>query len=164
MIGFISTSVTSFLNPAYYRTVADIHNFQSTVAHALGFPVLTSHLPATDLNTETNTSNHWEVFLLFRLQFNWIINIALQPFVVPWPLFQFLTLYTQSIVLLGRGISPSQGPYLHREQHRHRINAHRHPCLEWDSTLPSQCSSGEDSSCQTAQPLWSVQMDNAWAS
>jgi hypothetical protein len=39
--------------------------------------------------------------------------------------FSFL-IYTQSVGLLGRGISPSQGNYLHREQHKHRINAHRH--------------------------------------
>jgi hypothetical protein len=63
MIGFISTSVTSSLNHTYYSAVADIHTFQSTVAHALGFSVLTSNLPATDLNTETSTSNHYEVFL-----------------------------------------------------------------------------------------------------
>jgi hypothetical protein len=50
--------------------------------------------------------------------------------------------YTQSVVLLGRGISPSQGRYLHMEQHKHRINAHRHPCLEWDSKPRLQCSSG----------------------
>jgi hypothetical protein len=30
-----------------------------------------------------------------------------------WPLFSFL-IYTQSVGLLGRGISPSQGRYLHR--------------------------------------------------
>jgi hypothetical protein len=42
-------------------------------------------------------------------------------------------IYTQSVGLLGREISPSQGRYLHAEQHKHRINAHRHPCLEWDS-------------------------------
>jgi hypothetical protein len=30
----------------------------------------------------------------------------------------------QSVGLLGRGISPLQGRYLHTEQHRHRINAH----------------------------------------
>jgi hypothetical protein len=44
-------------------------------------------------------------------------------FVGPWPLFQFLN-PTQSVELLGRGISPSQGRYLHTEQHKHRINAH----------------------------------------
>jgi hypothetical protein len=51
--------------------------------------------------------------------------------------FQFLN----SIGLLGRGISTSQGRYLHTEQYRHRINAHRYPCLEWDSNPRSQRSS-----------------------
>jgi hypothetical protein len=35
--------------------------------------------------------------------------MALQPFVGPWPLFQFVELFTQTVGLLGRGISPSQG-------------------------------------------------------
>jgi hypothetical protein len=39
-------------------------------------------------------------------------------------------------------ISPSQGRYLHSEQHKHRINAHRHPYLEWDSNPQPQCLSG----------------------
>jgi hypothetical protein len=42
---------------------------------------------------------------------------------------QFLNL-RQSVGLLGRGISPSQGRYLHTGQHKHRINANRHSCLE----------------------------------
>jgi hypothetical protein len=41
-------------------------------------------------------------------------------------------IYIQSVRLLGRGISSSQGFYLHTGQHKHRINGHRHPCLEWD--------------------------------
>jgi hypothetical protein len=41
----------------------------------------------------------------------------------------------------GRGISPSQGHYLHR------INADRHQCLEWDSNPQSQCSSGRRQYC-----------------
>jgi hypothetical protein len=45
-----------------------LHTFQSTVAHARGFSVSTSRLLATDLNTEISTSNHYEVFLKFRLQ------------------------------------------------------------------------------------------------
>jgi hypothetical protein len=56
------------------------------------------------------------------------LSVALQPFVRPWPLFQFLDLFTQSVGLLGQGISPSQGSYLHAGQHKHKINAHRHPC------------------------------------
>jgi hypothetical protein len=43
--------------------------------------------------------------------------------------FSFL-IHTLSVGLLGRGISPSQGRYLHTEEHKHRINAHRYPCLE----------------------------------
>jgi hypothetical protein len=54
--------------------------------------------------------------------------------------FSFL-IYTQSVGLLGRGISQSQGRYLITEQHKHRMNAHRHPCLEWDTNPRTQCSS-----------------------
>jgi hypothetical protein len=65
--------------------------------------------------------------------------MALQPFVGPWPLFQFLDLFTQSVGLLWRGITPLQGRYLHTGQHKHRINTHRHTCLKWDSNPRSQC-------------------------
>jgi hypothetical protein len=34
------------------------------------------------------------------------------------------SLVTQSAELIGLGISPSQGLYLHTKQHKHRINAH----------------------------------------
>jgi hypothetical protein len=65
MIGFISTLVTSSLNHYKYSAIADLHNFQSTVAHTLGSSVSTSRLLATDLNIEISISNHSEVFLLF---------------------------------------------------------------------------------------------------
>jgi hypothetical protein len=42
---------------------------------------------------------------------------------------------------LGRGISQSQGRYLHAGQHKHRINSQRHPCHEWDSNPRFQRSS-----------------------
>jgi hypothetical protein len=41
--------------------------------------------------------------------------------------------YRQSVGLLERGISPSQGCYLRTEEHKHKIKSHKHPCLEWDS-------------------------------
>jgi hypothetical protein len=47
---------------------------------------------------------------------------------------------TQSVGLLGRVICPSQGRYVHTEQHKHGINAHRHPCIEWDSNPRSSLS------------------------
>jgi hypothetical protein len=63
MIGFIGTSITISLNYNQYSAIADLLTFQFTIAHALGFSVSTSHLLATDLNTEMITSNHYEVFL-----------------------------------------------------------------------------------------------------
>jgi hypothetical protein len=80
--------------------------------------------------------------------------MALQSFVGPWPLFQFLDLFTQSVGLLGRGISPLQGRYLHTGQHKHRINAYRHPCLKWDSNPRSQSlSERRQFMYQSARPL-----------
>jgi hypothetical protein len=52
------------------------------------------------------------------------LSIALQPFVALWSFIQFVILFTQTVELLGRVISPSQGRYLHTGQHKHRINAH----------------------------------------
>jgi hypothetical protein len=49
--------------------------------------------------------------------------------------------FSQSVGFLGWRISSSQGSYLHIGQHNHRINAHRYPCLEWDSNPRSQRSS-----------------------
>jgi hypothetical protein len=48
----------------------------------------------------------------------------------PWnALFHFSFLILRQLVgLVGRGISPSQGRYLHK----HRIDTDKHPCLEWD--------------------------------
>jgi hypothetical protein len=63
-----------------------------------------------------------------------------EPLLGPGGLFSFV-IYTQSAGLLGLGISQSQGLYLHTGQHKHRINAYRHSCLEWDSNPRSQCSS-----------------------
>jgi hypothetical protein len=45
------------------------------------------------------------------------------------------------------GSAPSQSRYLCTEQHRPRINAHRHPCLQWDSNLNPSVRTGETSSC-----------------
>jgi hypothetical protein len=78
MIGFISTSVTVSLNYNEYSFIADLHTFQSTVAQALGFPVFTSRLLATDLNTETSASNHYEVLLPFLVQSPWNLGTQLK--------------------------------------------------------------------------------------
>jgi hypothetical protein len=40
-----------------YSAIADLHDFQFTVAHALGSSVFTSRVLATVFNAETSTSN-----------------------------------------------------------------------------------------------------------
>jgi hypothetical protein len=73
----------------------------------------------------SNTSLYPSIYL-------WLYS----PLVGPWPLLQFLTLY-----IVGRspwtGDQPVAMPLL-----THRINAQKHPCLEWDSNPRSQYSSG----------------------
>jgi hypothetical protein len=54
-----------------YSAIADLHNFQFTVAHAIGFSVSTSRIRATGLDTGTITSNHYEVFLPFFIPSSW---------------------------------------------------------------------------------------------
>jgi hypothetical protein len=56
---------------------------------------------------------------------------------------------TQPVGHLGRGISPSQGRYLHTEQHKHRINAHNTDihALSGIRTNDPSVRESEDSSC-----------------
>jgi hypothetical protein len=77
--------------------------------------------------------------------------MALQPFFLllgPSPFFSFIICFTQTVGLLGRVISPSQGLYLHTGQHKHRINAHTniHASSRIRTYDPSVRAS-EDSSC-----------------
>jgi hypothetical protein len=64
------------------------------------------------------------------------LSIAPHSLVGTWPLvFSFLILYT-----VGRTPWTGDQPVA-RPLATHRINAHRHPCLEWNSNPWSQCSS-----------------------
>jgi hypothetical protein len=63
------------------------------------------------------------------------LSVTLHPFVGPWPLFQFLDLFTKSVGLLGRVISPSQGRYLHTEQHK--LNKRTQTSMLWFGSEPT---------------------------
>jgi hypothetical protein len=76
---------------------------------------------------------YFTLLLLYYYYGTTALYWALADFSIPWS-------QPQSVGLLGRGMSPSQGLYLHTEQHKHRINAHRHPCSEWDWNPGPQCS------------------------
>jgi hypothetical protein len=78
MTGFISISVTISLNYNQQSAIADLHTFQFISSHALGFSISTSRLLATDLNTEINTSDHYEVFLRFLVQSPWNLGSQLK--------------------------------------------------------------------------------------
>jgi hypothetical protein len=58
--------------------------------------------------------------------------MALQPFVGHWPLFCFL-IFTRSVGLLGRGISQSQGRYLHTQN---STNTESMPQVGFEHTIP----------------------------
>jgi hypothetical protein len=76
MIGFTRTSVTNSLNYSQYSAIADLHTFQFTVAHALGFSVSTNRPMATDLKIETGTS----IFLPFLVPSPWNLGTQLKLF------------------------------------------------------------------------------------
>jgi hypothetical protein len=78
VIGFISTSVTSSIIHTYYSAITGLYNSQFIVAHALGFSVSASRLLATDLNTETITSNHYEGFLPFLVPSPWNLGTQIK--------------------------------------------------------------------------------------
>jgi hypothetical protein len=65
-LGFISSLVTHAFNYTQihrqYSAIADLHTFPFTAAHALEFSVSTSSLLATDLYTETVTSNRYKYY------------------------------------------------------------------------------------------------------
>jgi hypothetical protein len=63
--------------------------------------------------------------------------IVLQPFVGPWPLFQFLDLFTQSVGLIWRGISLLLGRYLHRTtQTQNKRTQTSMPWVGFDPPIP----------------------------
>jgi hypothetical protein len=64
------------------------------------------------------------------------LSMALQSFCWTSAAFSISECCISSVGLLGQGIIPTQGRYLHTEQRKHT-----HPCIEWDSNPRSQRSS-----------------------
>jgi hypothetical protein len=87
------------------------------------FLIALHHKHTNLLQIKTNSSKVYRFIDSICLSF----SMALQPF-GPWPLFQFLNLYT-----VGRTHWTRYQP-VGRPLPTHRINAHRQPCLGWDST------------------------------
>jgi hypothetical protein len=99
--GLLESWLQVFLITFKYSTIADSHDFLFTVAHELGFSAFTSRLLATDLNTETSTSNHYEVFLLLRLQLLWNLGPKNSSGLIP-PAYDYLVTASELILSLPR--------------------------------------------------------------
>jgi hypothetical protein len=54
--------------------------------------------------------------------FQWLF----QPIQIPGLLFSSVIIFSHTVGLLGRVVSPSQGRYLNTGQNKHRINAYTH--------------------------------------
>jgi hypothetical protein len=83
------------------------------------------------------------LFLLFiKHQFiSLSLSLWLHILFGPWPLFEFLNpIHSRQGSLDGGSARRKAATYIW--QHKHRINVRRHTCLERDSNLRSQCSSG----------------------
>jgi hypothetical protein len=66
----------------------------------------------------------------------------------PGLFFSFVIIFTQTVRLLERVISPSQGRYLNTGQHKHRINAHTDiHALSGIRNQDPRVRAGEDSLC-----------------
>jgi hypothetical protein len=69
------------------------------------------------------------------------VTMALPAHSGPGLLFSSVIIFKQTVGLLGRLISPSQGRYLHIGQHKHKINAYTHQIfmhsLGFEPTIPA---------------------------
>jgi hypothetical protein len=75
--------------------------------------------------------HHSTIILAFDTIYLWLYS----PLLGLGRLFSFLTLYT-----VGRNPWKGEQPVARPlPKQRHRINAYRHPCLEWDSNPRPQC-------------------------
>jgi hypothetical protein len=81
---------------------------------------------------------------------NFVHQWLYSPLLSPGLFFSFVIIFTQTVGLLGRVISLSQGRYLYT-QHKHRINAHTDiHTLSGIRTLEPSVRASEDCSCLTS--------------
>jgi hypothetical protein len=80
-------------------------------------------------------------------------SMALPAHSGPRPLIQFRNHFSQTVGLLGRVISPSQGRYQNTGQHKHRINSNTHTpnihALSGIRTYDPRVRASKDNSCLT---------------
>jgi hypothetical protein len=74
-------------------------------------------------------------------------SMVLRPMLDPGLFFSFVIIFTNSVELLGRVISPSQGSYRHTGQHKHRIHTQTSTLLSGIRAHDPSVRAGDGSSC-----------------
>jgi hypothetical protein len=99
---------------------------------------------------ETNIWTPWKITKK-NTQFNISfiqLSMALQPFVVPWPLLQFCNLFYTDSRIPWTSNEPITRPLpTHRTTQTQNKHTHRHPYLEWIQTHDPSVRANEDGSC-----------------
>jgi hypothetical protein len=90
------------------------------------------------VSTESTGSQSTMVLIAYGSLYSFSHQWLYSPLLGPGLFFSFVIYFTQTVGLLGRVISPSQGCYLHTGQHKQNKRTHRQPCIEWDSNPRSQ--------------------------
>jgi hypothetical protein len=135
MVGFINTLVTHTLlitlKYMQYSVIADLHTFQFTVAHALGFSVF---LPSSPSNGSQHRNCH---FKSLTHSLTWAL---LEKLPVVQPLKKFPALYANRRFITASQ-EPSTGPYPSQSNLIHPIPSYLsniyfnivHPTTSWSS-------------------------------
>jgi hypothetical protein len=102
-----------------------------------------------------------EVLIIYLIHFihQWLYS----PLLGPDLFFSFVIIFTQTVGLLGRVISQSQGRYLKAEQHKHRINSYTDiPAFSGIRTHDPSFRDSEDSSyqCLLPEPVYMTILPN----
>jgi hypothetical protein len=103
--------------------------------------LLTAHLQLVPRSKTRGYIHPLPPIRLRGVVLNNYLSMALEPFVGSWTLFQFLDLLHSRQDSLDGG-SAGRKAATYTGQHKHGINAHRHPYLNLDSNPRSQCLSG----------------------
>jgi hypothetical protein len=99
-----------------------------------------AHWKSTYDSEEHALPKRWlELFRWINGFINFIHQWLYSPLLGPGLFFSLAILFTQTVGLLARVISPSQGRYLCTRQHKHRINTYTHqtsmPWMEFEPTI-----------------------------
>jgi hypothetical protein len=130
----LTASVQNFFTPLIsLATQCYVHRYQVTLVQV-----------CIALRSLMHTARGSQIIILYLIILTSFIHpsLALQAFVEPSPGFSFCNPIQNQQSSFDGGLAPTQGRYLHTEQREHGTNAHRHPCLQWDSKPRPQCSIG----------------------